>query len=119
MPKHYPNAGFSTYNQLTLVHGGKPYFQLLEELIEGAAHQILFQTYIFDAGNTGKRVAAALSRAARRPKACPMKLSVTGAKLAFTSDGLNPCYGASISISADGFITKHSSSICVMDWWAE
>src|SRR6185369_10212995 len=66
MPRQSPTAGFSNHNQLTLVHGGKPYFELLEELIESAQYQILFQTYIFEAGSTGLRVAAALSRAAKR-----------------------------------------------------
>ncbi|HRI79957.1 MAG TPA: phospholipase D-like domain-containing protein, partial [Cyclobacteriaceae bacterium] len=48
------------------IHGGRPYFELLEALVEGARQQIFFQTYIFDAGTTGVRVAAALSRAASR-----------------------------------------------------
>ena len=66
MGQEFQMTGYSTHNQLRLVHGGKPYFELLEELVEGATHQVLFQTYIFDAGNTGMRVAATLSRAARR-----------------------------------------------------
>ena len=66
MPQQSHISGYSNNNQLALVHGGKPYFELLEALIENAVHEILFQTYIFDGGNTGLRVAAALSRAARR-----------------------------------------------------
>ena len=57
---------YTTYNEVKLVRGGKSYFDLLEDLINKAIHLIFFQTYIFDEGATGTRLAAALSRAARR-----------------------------------------------------
>ena len=60
------NTGYSTNNEVTLVKGGKDYFDLLESLIDGSQYLLFFQMYIFDEGTTGLRVAAALSRAASR-----------------------------------------------------
>ncbi len=59
-------TGYSTNNEVTLIKGGKSYFDLLESLIDGSQHLLFFQMYIFDEGTTGTRVAAALSRAASR-----------------------------------------------------
>lgn len=53
-------------NRVELIRGGKPYFDLLLKLINGASESIHLQTYIFDNDETGKMVTAALSAAAMR-----------------------------------------------------
>ena len=53
-------------NALALLENGLQYFPALEEEIDSARHEIFFQTYIFDPDNTGRRIAAALARAAAR-----------------------------------------------------
>lgn len=57
---------YTVYNQARLIAGGAPYFRLMEELIDGAQHIIHLQVYIFDDDETGRRIAAALKRAAAR-----------------------------------------------------
>jgi cardiolipin synthase len=64
--KKQSTAGFSMHNKLKLVRGGAEFFDLLEQMIDAAQHLIHFQIYIFDEDSTGKRVADALMRAARR-----------------------------------------------------
>ncbi len=49
-----------------LVHGGEDYFARLEKLITDAEHEIHLQTYIFDNDDTGKRISAALIKAAQK-----------------------------------------------------
>lgn len=49
-----------------LVHSGNDYFDTLENIIRSAKHTIHLQTYIFDEDDTGKRIAAALKKAAQR-----------------------------------------------------
>jgi cardiolipin synthase A/B len=53
-------------NHVQLVNGGKDYFDLLLRLISQATETIHLQTYIFDADETGRMVADALMRAAKR-----------------------------------------------------
>lgn len=53
-------------NAIVLLENGLQYFPALEGEIEGARREIYFQTYIFDPDDTGRRVAAALVRAASR-----------------------------------------------------
>lgn len=56
----------SNNSTANLVRGGKEYFDLLEKLIEEATHTIHLQVYIFDADETGQRVATALKNAAAK-----------------------------------------------------
>lgn len=53
-------------DEITLVHSGADYFDRLIRLIDAARQTIHLQTYIFDADETGRLVAAALKRAAAR-----------------------------------------------------
>ncbi|MBA4053474.1 MAG: phospholipase, partial [Marivirga sp.] len=59
-------AGYTTKNTVELVRGGKPYFDLLEKLIDEAKKTIHFQIYIYEADETGTRITNALIRAAQR-----------------------------------------------------
>ncbi|MCK6618329.1 MAG: phospholipase D-like domain-containing protein [Cyclobacteriaceae bacterium] len=61
-----PNASYYLYNKAQLIRGGAEYFNLLEQLIDAASHSVYLQTYIYEADETGKRIAAALMRAAGR-----------------------------------------------------
>ena len=45
------------------MHSGDDYFTRLEELINGAKHEIHLQTYVFDSDETGTRIANALIKA--------------------------------------------------------
>lgn len=59
----------STYtynNRVTLIQGGKEYFDLVIQLIRRAERSIHLQTYIFDGDETGTLVAEALKDAAKR-----------------------------------------------------
>lgn len=56
----------SLQNQAELVHGGKPFFELLLQLINNATEFIHLQTYIFDDDETGTQVADALKAAVKR-----------------------------------------------------
>ncbi|MBL7851133.1 MAG: hypothetical protein JNN04_09540 [Cyclobacteriaceae bacterium] len=60
------SSGYTAHNRVQLVHGGKDYFDIAEELIDGAVHSIHFQTYIFEHDHTGHRFSDALVRAAFR-----------------------------------------------------
>lgn len=60
------SAGYTSHNRARLVRGGAEYFNLAEELIDGAVHSIHLQTYIFESDQTGQRVSDALVRAAFR-----------------------------------------------------
>lgn len=53
-------------NAIVLLENGLQYFPALENEIDGARREIFFQTYIFDPDDTGRRIAAALVRAASR-----------------------------------------------------
>src|SRR5688572_8002717 len=64
--KTNPQQGFTLNNKVQLIRGGAPYFNLLEELIDKAEDTIHFQTYIFDADETGNKVIDALCRAGQR-----------------------------------------------------
>lgn len=58
--------GYIEGNQVALIRGGKAYFDLLIEMIDAASEIIHLQTYIYDEDKTGRQVAAALIRAAKR-----------------------------------------------------
>lgn len=60
------SAGYTTKNAIELVPGGKPYFDLLERLIDEAKETVHLQVYIYEADETGTRITNALIRAAQR-----------------------------------------------------
>ncbi|MDR2259949.1 MAG: cardiolipin synthase ClsB [Azoarcus sp.] len=53
-------------NAIGLLESGQAYFPALEAAIDGAWREVLLQTYIFAPDATGRRIAAALMRAAAR-----------------------------------------------------
>lgn len=67
-------------NQLTLLRSGTEYFPALIAAIDAASHEIYVETYIFQDDETGRRVAAALSRASRRGVAVHLLVDGFGSK---------------------------------------
>ncbi|MGC3946924.1 MAG: phospholipase D-like domain-containing protein [Chryseolinea sp.] len=59
-------AGYSLHNAVKLIHDGASYFRILEDMIDHARESVHFQMYIFEADETGERIANALKRAASR-----------------------------------------------------
>ena len=59
-------SGFMPGNQVTLLQNGDAYFPALEAACDRARHEIYLQTYIYKNDATGRRIADALMRAARR-----------------------------------------------------
>jgi cardiolipin synthase A/B len=59
-------AGYTSLNKIKLVHGGRPYFDQLLEMINQAERIIQLQVYIYDNDETGKQVTEALKEAAKR-----------------------------------------------------
>jgi cardiolipin synthase len=59
-------AGYTHHNKVRLVHGGHDYFSTLVQMIDQARSTIHLQTYIYEEDTTGRMVAEALIRAARR-----------------------------------------------------
>ena len=57
---------YTAHNHVRLVTGGREYFDLLEKMIDQAKDTIHLQVYIYDADDTGKRIAQALLSAAKR-----------------------------------------------------
>ena len=57
---------FVAGNRITLLVGGAEYFPALEAECDAARHEIHIETYIFEDDIAGRRIAAALMRAARR-----------------------------------------------------
>ncbi|MFN7086227.1 MAG: cardiolipin synthase ClsB [Burkholderiales bacterium] len=57
---------FVAGNRITLLLGGAEYFPALEAECDAARHEIHIETYIFEDDVAGRRIAAALIRAARR-----------------------------------------------------
>ncbi len=58
-----------TYQQadeIKLIYSGRNYFEVLEQLIDESREVIHLQTYIFEYDETGRRIIAALKRAAER-----------------------------------------------------
>ena len=53
-------------NRLTLLRNGTEYFPALEAALDAAATEVFLETYIFADDATGRRIAAALTRAAAR-----------------------------------------------------
>ena len=58
--------GYVAGNRLALLESGAEYFPALIAAIDAALHEVHLETYIFADDPTGRRVAAALARAALR-----------------------------------------------------
>lgn len=67
-------------NQVRLLCNGADYFPALEAAIDEAVREIYLETYIFENDSTGKRIAAALKRAARRGVTTHLLLDGYGGK---------------------------------------
>ncbi len=72
-------------NRLTLLRNGAQYFPALERAIDAARHEIWFETYIFADDPSGRRVAAALERAAQRGVKVRVLVDGWGAKFYLTA----------------------------------
>lgn len=59
-------AEFLPGNRITLLETGSAYFPALRAAIDAATREIYLETYIFEDDDTGRMIAAALSRAANR-----------------------------------------------------
>lgn len=67
-------------NRIDLLRAGVEYFPALEAACDGALREIFLETYIFENDGTGRRIAAALSRAARRGVAVHVMIDGFGSK---------------------------------------
>ncbi len=66
MPDRKSKDVFTPNNKVNIVRGGADYFNLLEEIINGAQYTLHLQTYIYDEDETGEKIAEALINAAYR-----------------------------------------------------
>jgi cardiolipin synthase A/B len=57
---------FTAHNHVTLLHSGAEYFPALIKAFDEARSEIMLETYIFAADETGEEIKAALKRAAAR-----------------------------------------------------
>lgn len=64
--KKKPGPAYKTVNKVKLIRGGNDYFNLLENIVASAKDSIHLQVYIFEADETGSKIADALMNAARR-----------------------------------------------------
>jgi cardiolipin synthase len=71
---------FRSGNRVVLLRTGTEYFPALEAAIEVAHETIFLETYIFEDDESGRRIAAALSRAARRGVATHLLIDGFGSK---------------------------------------
>src|SRR5712691_9752562 len=67
-------------NKLALLKSGVEYFPALEASIDAARREVYLETYIFENDATGRRMAQALARAARRGVAVQLLLDGFGSK---------------------------------------
>ncbi|MGB3949012.1 MAG: phospholipase D-like domain-containing protein [Bacteroidia bacterium] len=67
-------------SDLKLVHSGDDYFDRLIQMIDSCKHTLLFQTYIFEEDETGKKIAAALKKASQRGVVVALLLDGFGSK---------------------------------------
>lgn len=74
------NADFLPGNRLELLETGGEYFPALLAAIEAARVEIRLETYIFEDDGTGRRIAAALARAAQRGVAVHVLVDGFGAR---------------------------------------
>lgn len=72
---------FRRGNRIRLLRNVEEYFPALEHEIDAAASEIFLETYIFEADDTGERVAAALMRAARRGVLVHLMIDGFGSRL--------------------------------------
>ncbi|MCL6554765.1 MAG: cardiolipin synthase ClsB [Burkholderiales bacterium] len=72
--------GFVPGNRLTLLKNGTQYFPALEAAIDAARHHVYLETYIFRDDTAGRRIGAALLRAAGRGVATHLMLDGFGSK---------------------------------------
>jgi cardiolipin synthase len=72
-------------NKLTLLRNGAEYFPALERAIDAAEREIWFETYIFADDASGRPVAAAFERAARRGVKVRVLVDGWGAKYYLTA----------------------------------
>jgi cardiolipin synthase len=75
-----PAGGLVSGNRLQLLESGGEYFPALVAAIDAAAHEVHLETYIFADDITGRRVAAALARAAKRGVAVRVLVDGFGAR---------------------------------------
>jgi cardiolipin synthase len=66
-------------NRIALFHSGDEYFPALEAAIDAAGEEVHLETYIFENDPTGRRMAEALARAARRKVAVRLLVDGFGA----------------------------------------
>lgn len=59
-------VGYTIRNRVEIIRGGAAYFRLAEKIADSATYSLHLQTYIYDEDETGKRIAEALIRAAKR-----------------------------------------------------
>ncbi|NJD36121.1 MAG: cardiolipin synthase ClsB [Betaproteobacteria bacterium] len=74
------SADFLSGNRLRLLQSGGEYFPALIAAIDAAAHEVHLETYIFADDATGRRVGAALTRAAQRGVAVRVLVDGFGAR---------------------------------------
>ena len=67
-------------NRLTLIQNGVEYFPALEVAIDHARREIFLESYIYEYDETGRRISAALERAARRGVTVHLLLDGFGAR---------------------------------------
>jgi cardiolipin synthase A/B len=67
-------------NRITLLRSGAEYFPALEAAFDAASREIHLETYIFESDGTGRMIAAALGRAARRGVATYVMVDGFGSK---------------------------------------
>ena len=67
-------------NRINLLISGSEYFPALETAFDAAQHEIHLETYIFEDDVAGRRIAAALQRAARRGVATHLLVDGYGSK---------------------------------------
>ena len=73
-------SGFVHGNRIELLRAGAEYFPALEAACDGARREIYIETYIFADDATGQRIAAALTRAARRGVTVHLMIDGFGSK---------------------------------------
>lgn len=93
-PRNAGAPGFVAGNSLRLLESGGEYFPALTAAIDAAVFEVHLETYIFADDITGRSVAAALARAARRGVAVRVLVDGFGAR-EFAS-------GLGASLEADG-----------------
>ena len=71
-------------NKITLLRNGAEYFPALERAVDAAQSEVWFETYIFADDVSGRRVAAAFERAARRGVKVRVMVDGWGAKFYLT-----------------------------------